>query len=172
MQKALPLLFLAMTACSTAQTAETIGVSDVAVAQIRKADGTSHGVATLSRRTDGLWLNVSATGLASGTYGIHLHTIGRCEAPAFTSAGPHWNPANKMHGFDNPMGAHAGDLRNLVVGTGGAGVLEAKIEGGQWDSAMDADGLSLIIHEKADDYSTDPSGNSGARVICGVFGRP
>ena len=169
MRRAFPLLILSMAGCSTVQTPETIGVSDVAIANLKRADGTQNGVVTLSQRTDGLWLNVAAKGLAAGTYGIHLHAVGNCEGPGFTTAGPHWNPANKMHGLENPMGSHAGDLPNLVVTSAGMGSVDVEIAGGAWAGAMDADGLSIIIHEKADDYATDPSGNSGARVVCGVF---
>lgn len=172
MQKAFALILLPLTACSSTMTAETVAVRDVSLAKLALADGTSKGVATISQRTDGLWLEVSASKMAAGTYGIHLHAFGKCEGPDFTSAGPHWNPAQKQHGFDNPMGAHAGDLRNLVVGANGVGAIIAKLptvlfsgEGG----ALDADGLAIVIHEKPDDYSTDPSGNSGKRVVCGVF---
>jgi superoxide dismutase, Cu-Zn family len=169
MRRAFPLFILALAGCSTVQTPETIGVSNVALAELKRADGSNQGVATLSQRTDGLWLNVAAKGLAAGNYGIHLHAVGKCEGPAFTTAGPHWNPGGKMHGFDNPMGAHAGDLRNLTINAAGMGSVEVEIEGSEWAGAMDGDGLSIIIHEKPDDYSTDPSGNSGARIICGVF---
>ena len=141
------------------------------MAELKRTDGTNNGVATLSQRTDGLWLNVAAKGLAPGTYGIHLHTVGKCEGPEFTTAGPHWNPAGKMHGFENPMGAHAGDLKNLVIIGGGVGVVDVELENSMYAAAMDADGLSIIIHEKPDDYSTDPSGNSGKRVVCGVFAK-
>jgi superoxide dismutase, Cu-Zn family len=169
MRRLISLMLLPLAACSTVQTADTVAVSKVALAELKRADGSDNGVATLSQRSDGLWLEVAATGLVAGSYGIHLHAIGKCEGPGFTTAGSHWNPAGKMHGFDNPMGAHVGDLRNLTVIAGGVGAMEAKIAGGDWAGAMDGDGLSIIIHEKPDDYSTDPSGNSGARVICGVF---
>jgi superoxide dismutase, Cu-Zn family len=169
-----PLILLAIAGCSTVQKAETIAVSEVLLAKLARADGSDAGVATLSRRSDGLWLSVAATGLAPGTYGIHLHAVGECEGPDFASAGPHWNPGTKQHGFDNPVGAHAGDLRNLIANMEGIGAFDAKLvavpfsgEGG----ALDADGLALVIHEKPDDYSTDPSGNSGKRIICGVFAR-
>jgi superoxide dismutase, Cu-Zn family len=169
MRRILPLMLFPLAACSTMQKAETVAVSNVALSELKRADGTNNGVATLSQRSDGLWLNVAAKGLTQGTYGIHLHAVGKCEGPGFTTAGPHWNPAGKMHGFDNPMGAHVGDLRNLTVNAAGVGSMEVEVTGGDWAGAMDTDGLSIIIHEKPDDYSTDPSGNSGARVICGVF---
>ena len=163
---------LSLAACAPVQTPEPVAVSNVAIAELKRGDGSSAGVATLSDRSDGLWLSVAATGVAPGTYGIHLHSIGKCDAPDFTSAGPHWNPAQTQHGFDNPMGTHAGDIRNLVVNAGGAGAIDVKLAGAVFDGPtglFDADGVALVIHEKLDDYKTEPSGNSGKRVICGVF---
>ena len=163
---------LALAACAPVQTAKTVAVNRVALAELKRSDGTNPGVATLSERSDGIWLSVTATGVAPGTYGIHLHAIGKCDAPDFTTAGPHWNPAQTQHGFDNPMGTHAGDIRNFEVNVGGAGAIEVQLVGAQFDGSaglFDADGVALVIHEKLDDYKTDPSGNSGKRVICGVF---
>ena len=163
---------LSLAACAPVQTPEPVAVSNVAIAELKRGDGSSAGVATLSDRSDGLWLSVAATGVAPGTYGIHLHSIGKCDAPDFTSAGPHWNPAQTQHGFDNPMGTHAGDIRNLVVNDGGAGAIEVNLVGAVFDGPtglFDPDGVALVIHEKPDDYKTDPSGNSGKRIICGVF---
>ena len=161
-----------LAACAPVQTPNTVAVNSVALAELKRSDGNSAGVATLSDRSDGLWLSVAATGVAPGTYGIHLHSIGKCDAPDFTSAGPHWNPAQTQHGFDNPMGTHAGDIRNLVVNARGAGAIDVNLVGAVFDGPtglFDADGVALVIHEKPDDYKTDPSGNSGKRVICGVF---
>jgi superoxide dismutase, Cu-Zn family len=169
----LPLSLLALAGCSTAcgvKTAETVAVSEVALARLARADGSDAGVATLSQRSDGLWMEVTATGLAPGQYGIHLHATGKCDAPDFTTAGPHWNPAAKQHGFENPLGTHAGDLRNLVANAEGIGAFTAKLPGVIAD-ALDSDGMALVIHEKPDDYKSDPSGNSGKRMICGVFAR-
>lgn len=160
---------LALSGCNPVKTVEAVAVSEVLLAKLARADGGDRGVATVSQRSDGLWLSVAATGLTPGTYGIHLHSVGKCDAPEFTTAGPHWNPGMKQHGFDNPMGAHAGDFPNLVVNAAGIGSFDAKLQGSFAD-AIDADGLSIIIHEKPDDYKTDPSGNSGTRLICGVFG--
>lgn len=166
---ALPLI----ASCSTVQNAETIAVSEVASANLMRGDGSAAGVATLSQRSDGLWLSVSANAPGAGTYGMHVHAVGRCDGPDFTTAGPHWNPATKQHGRDNPMGAHAGDMPNVTANVDGKLVIETKLDGVMFSGAggvIDADGASVIIHEKADDYKTDPSGNSGKRLICGVFG--
>ena len=163
---------LSLVACAPVLTPAIVAVNRVALAELKRSDGSSPGVATLSDRSDGIWLSVAATGVAPGTYGIHLHAIGKCDGPDFTTAGPHWNPAQKQHGFDNPMGTHAGDIRNLVVNVGGSGAIEVQLVGAQFEGAaglFDADGVALVIHEKLDDYKTDPSGNSGKRVICGVF---
>lgn len=159
-------------ACSTVQTAEPIAVSEVASAYLTRADGSTVGVATLSQRTDGLWLSIAADAPGRGTYGMHVHAIGKCEGPEFTSAGPHWNPALKQHGRDNPMGAHIGDMPNVTSNANGKLVIETKLDGAMLSGAggvLDLDGASVVIHEKADDYKTDPSGNSGKRLICGVF---
>lgn len=166
----LPILMLASCTDGSVIAPEPIAVSDVSLAKLARVDRSDAGVATLSQQSDGLWLRVAAIGLTPGSYGIHLHAVGKCEAPDFTSAGPHWNPAGKMHGFQNPMGSHAGDLKNLTINADGKGGLETRLNG-TLAEATDADGLALVIHEKPDDYSTDPSGNSGKRVICGVFGR-
>lgn len=156
-------------ACSTVQTAETVAVSEVASAKLIRADGSAAGVATLSQRSDGLWLNVAADASGAGTYGMHVHAVGRCDGPEFTTAGPHWNPAMKQHGRDNPMGAHSGDMPNVTANADGKLVIETKLVGAMFDQVLDADGASVVIHEKPDDYKTDPSGNSGKRLICGVL---
>jgi superoxide dismutase, Cu-Zn family len=109
---------------------------------------------------------------SGGPYGMHLHTIGKCELPDFASAGPHWNPLGKQHGRDNPMGSHAGDLPNINLVFGRTNSASAKITGFTLDQLMDSDGTAIMIHEKADDYATDPSGNSGKRIVCGVFTKP
>jgi Cu-Zn family superoxide dismutase len=119
-------------------------------------------------------VRVEAEGLAPGAYGAHIHTTGRCEAPAFASAGPHWNPTAQQHGKDNPAGMHKGDLPNLLVGTDRRGSFEYTIPGaaaaGRGDNAiLDADGAAIVIHARPDDFRTDPSGNSGDRIACGVL---
>jgi superoxide dismutase, Cu-Zn family len=158
--------------CAPMQTAKTVAVSDVAVANLASADGKSVGVATLSQRSDGLWLSVSADAPAAGTFGMHIHMVGKCDGPDFASAGPHFNPTGKQHGHDNPAGKHAGDLPNLVTGVDGKASAQTRLPDMPLTGVgglMDADGAALVIHAQADDYKTDPSGNSGKRIICGVF---
>ncbi|MGB5077110.1 MAG: superoxide dismutase family protein [Sphingorhabdus sp.] len=156
-------------ACSTVQTA---GVAEVLSAQLVRGDGSAAGVATISRRSDGIWLSIAADAPVAGSFGMHLHAVGKCEGPDFTSAGPHWNPSGRQHGHDNPMGSHSGDLPNAQAGADlkiavNQQIPEMLLAG---DSGLvDGDGAAIIIHEKADDYKTDPSGNSGRRIICGVF---
>jgi superoxide dismutase, Cu-Zn family len=108
-----------------------------------------------------------------GTHGIHIHTVGKCEGRAFTSAGAHFNPTSKKHGKDNSEGPHGGDLLNIEVaaeGNGKTGLSDPNVTlGGDRNSLLQDAGSALVIHEKANDYKTDPAGNSGARIACGVI---
>jgi Cu-Zn family superoxide dismutase len=131
--------------------------------------GASAGAVQAEHRATGTYLRIAVQGLAPGEHGLHLHTVGRCEGPDFKSAGAHWNPAGKQHGHLNPQGAHAGDLPNLTVSSNGRGALNFLVAS---HALADADGTSLVIHAKPDDYKTDPSGNSGDRVACAVVGSP
>ena len=173
MRNFLPILIIPLLAsCSTLQSSKSAEVSEVVTADLARPDGSWAGVATISRRSDGIFLSLSAEAPAAGSYGMHLHSVGKCQGPDFTSAGPHWNPAMKQHGRDNPMGAHEGDLPNVDAGADRKITLEYKLPEFMLSGAtglLDADGGALVIHEKADDYRTDPSGNSGKRIICGVF---
>ncbi|HEV2816074.1 MAG TPA: superoxide dismutase family protein [Allosphingosinicella sp.] len=140
--------------------------------EVRRADGrlVARAMAWPTRR--GIEVRVQAAGLPAGHYGVHLHAVGRCDGPAFESAGPHWNPTGRRHGKLNPDGHHSGDLDNLDVDESGAGRLEFRIEGGAIGGAeglFDADNAALVIHAGPDDYRTDPAGNSGARIACGVL---
>lgn len=145
-----------------------------ATATLRTAAGRDSASASATQVGDSIRVRIEALGMPRGTYGAHIHAVGRCDAPDFTSAGPHWNPTGQQHGKNNPAGMHKGDLPNLLVGTDGRGSLEinlpaSRLSGGSMPM-LDSDGAAIVIHEKADDYQTDPSGNSGARIACGVFG--
>ncbi|HEX8401397.1 MAG TPA: superoxide dismutase family protein [Allosphingosinicella sp.] len=163
--------------CAPSGTADSAGSSaGAAAASAEVRDAAGQGKARVQARQvgDAVRVRVEATGMAVGTYAAHVHTTGVCAPPDFTSAGPHWNPTNQQHGKDNPAGMHKGDLPNLTIGANGRGSIEyaipaASIRGGA-TPMLDGDGAALVIHAQADDYRTDPSGNAGARVACGVFG--
>jgi superoxide dismutase, Cu-Zn family len=145
-----------------------------AIAQLKDKDGADRGRVDLFREGAGLRLEIVARGFLPGTYGMHIHSVGRCDAPDFMSAGAHWNPTGAQHGRDNPMGAHRGDLPNLVVEPGLIGRVTVTIADGKLSGEgglLDADGGSFIIHAAADDLKTDPTGNSGGRVVCGAFAK-
>lgn len=137
------------------------------------ADGQQVGAVSLREDRAGLSVRVEARGLSPGPHGLHFHGLGRCDAPDFASAGPHWNPHGRQHGAQNPQGAHAGDLPNLVAGPDGRGTLAVHLPGvrlrGGAAALLDADGAALLVHASADDGRTDPSGNSGARIACAVL---
>jgi Cu-Zn family superoxide dismutase len=142
-------------------------------AAILDASGTPIGWAMITEDATGrLHMNVHVSGLTPGLHGIHLHSIAQCVGPAFTSAGGHHNPLAAEHGLDNPLGAHAGDLPNLIVNGEGRGHLNATTEGATLSlgpiSVFDTDGSAIVIHANEDDQVTNPTGNSGARVACGV----
>ena len=144
-----------------------------AVATLIRGDGTTIGQASLTAKGDGLRLEVDATGLAPGKHGIHLHAVGSCTGPDFISAGGHWNPMNHKHGIEAADGPHMGDLPNIEADESGKAHLTADLAMARLDGSatgmLDADGAAIVIHAAPDDYRTDPSGNSGARIACGVI---
>ena len=129
-------------------------------------------VRSLTEGREGLRTAFAAIDLTPGEHGVHLHDVGLCEGPKFESAGPHWNPATKQHGKDNPQGPHGGDLDNLLADAGGKGAYDYVLAGVTRASLADANGTALVIHAKADDYKTDPSGDSGDRIACAVVAPP
>jgi Cu-Zn family superoxide dismutase len=168
---ALGLGALALAACNEDRPATGAPVADGARASatLMTPAGVEVGRATVADVKDGMRVTFDGKALPPGTHGIHIHTVGRCDAPDFASAGGHWNPTAKMHGSMNPQGPHEGDLPNLMVDTAGRGTIGAVIPGASVAAMLDADGAALVVHEKADDLQTDPSGNSGGRIACGVF---
>ncbi len=117
-------------------------------------------------------LMIRVRGLTPGKHGLHIHPIGKCNIPDFSEAGKHWNPLGVQHGKHNPMGAHMGDLPNLIVNAKGQGKLSLMLDGISMTGAnplMDADGFAVIIHANEDDYTADPSGNSGTKIACAAF---
>ena len=141
-----------------------------AEAMLHTSAGTAAGRAVAQEDHGALKVTVEVEGLPPGVHGVHVHAVGRCEAPDFASAGGPWNPGGKQHGSLNPMGAHMGDLPNLTVGADGKGRLMFTIPAASLEALLDADGAAIVVHAAADDLKTDPSGNSGARIACGVFG--
>lgn len=129
------------------------------------------GTVSITRGASGNEVAVSVSSMTPGTYGIHLHTTGRCDLPAFASAGAHWNPTIRQHGRLNPQGTHHGDLPNLVVASNGSGQLKAPFVGALTGEGglFDADGAAVVLHARPDDERTDPSGNSGDRIACAVL---
>ena len=169
-------LALALAACARpAEPVEPVSNDVPGAIALRDPGGRLLANASVSEN-GGVRVRVEAAGLVAGTYAVHLHEVGLCEPPDFASAGPHWNPTGRQHGRLNPLGPHLGDLPNLNVGADGAGVVEfgipvASLRGGN-RALLDRDGAALVIHVAPDDYRTDPSGNSGARLACGVVGGP
>ncbi len=151
-----------------------VAAAETLSADLRDPDGATLARATLSQAGDAVQVRLEAAGLPAGTYGAHVHMTGRCDAPDFDSAGGHWNPTEHQHGRDNPEGAHLGDLPNLIVAADGSGAITFDIAGatlrGGDNAVLDEDGAAVIVHADPDDYRTDPSGNSGARIACGVVG--
>lgn len=115
---------------------------------------------------------IEARGLPHGVHGLHVHATGRCDRPDFVSAGAHWNPSGRQHGIENPAGPHLGDMVNITVAANGAVQQTVPLLGASFAALYDAsgDGSAVVIHADPDDYRTDPSGNSGARIACAVLG--
>jgi superoxide dismutase, Cu-Zn family len=133
------------------------------------ATGQTIGTVRAGQTAGGVTFRISASGLPHGIHGIHVHSVGRCDPPDFASAGPHWNPGARHHGLNNPQGPHAGDLPNVEVAANGALSATVTLAGASMASLLDADGAALVIDASADDYVTDPSGNSGAGIACAVI---
>ena len=140
-----------------------------AAADLKTADGAAAGKATAATINGRVTLTLQVQGLPPGQHGAHVHMTGKCDAPKFESAGGHWNPADAQHGPDAPAGQHAGDMPNLVVDDNGRGTLEYELKGATFAGLMDDDGSAMVVHASADDQKTDPSGNSGDRIACGIF---
>lgn len=143
-------------------------------AELRDAAGKTVGEAILEQRDEGVEIRATFTGLPPGELGFHIHETGTCEPP-FESAGGHFNPTGKEHGKDNPRGAHAGDLPNLDVPQSGRAKVEIVAKGISLDGGtaglLDGDGAALVVHAGADDHRSDPAGNAGKRLACGVIRR-
>ena len=178
MTLALPLLALAACGSEPVNESDTMSpkgaqAGEIVSAMLSDKDGNSMGEALIAAGNDGLMVNVMAEGMKPGTYGVHIHSVGKCDGPDFKSAEGHWNPFGKAHGLESDTGAHAGDLPNLVIAEGGTGGLSFTVKHGVMRNGegalMDADGAAFIVHAGPDDMTSDPAGNSGDRIACGVF---
>ena len=140
-----------------------------ATANLVDANNKPVGTAKLTQTPHGVLIAVELHDLKPGIHAIHLHETGKCEAPAFKTAGGHFNPGKKQHGFMTADGAHAGDMPNLDVPADGK--LKAELLAGDATrvALLDADGAAVVIHAKADDYKSQPAGDAGDRVACGVI---
>src|SRR5207247_9127442 len=144
-----------------------------AYAELKDKNGKSIGTANLREEAGGVVIQLQVKGLTPGLHAVHVHAVGKCEGPAFTSAGGHFNPLQRKHGLKNPDGAHAGDLPNMLVTKDGSGRFESKTDAITLHagpaSVFDIDGSALVIHVGVDDYITDPTGNAGDRAVCGLI---
>jgi Cu-Zn family superoxide dismutase len=170
--------FGAAAACTTTRTVDTVAAPMAgANASMRDSGGRDLGTLRVLLTSTGARVTGTLAGVPAGEHGFHFHQTGRCEPAgetAFASAGGHYNPAGREHGTLNPAGPHAGDLPNVTAGADGrvalpdSGLTVAMSETAR-AGLFDADGAALLLHAAADDYRTDPSGNSGARIACGVL---
>ena len=164
-------LFIAL--FSLAVGCSTVAPGSRATAELKDKDGKLVGRADFHEVSDGVLVWLDVKGLTPGLHAVHVHTVGKCEAPGFTSAGGHFNPGGKKHGLKSPDGAHAGDLPNMLIAKDGSGRFEAltdaiTLKAGS-NSVFDADGSAFVIHVGVDDYVTDPTGNAGDRAACGLI---
>jgi superoxide dismutase, Cu-Zn family len=144
-------------------------------AVLMNSDGKQIGNVAISEVAQGLRIFAQAENVPSGLHAFHIHETGQCEPPDFESAGGHYNPTGKQHGWDNPEGHHAGDFANVHVHEDGALAVEyftnaVTLSEGE-TTLFDDDGSAVVLHENPDDYQTDPAGDAGNRIACGVISR-
>ena len=169
------LLVISGVICFTVSIPLAHAASKSAHAKIMDAQGKEIGSAKITSTADGVKIAVKVSKLTPGEHGIHIHNVGKCEGPAFASAGGHFNPTSAHHGIHNTQDPHPhlGDLQNLTVADNGKGDASFTVSGVTLgdgaNSLFHEGGTSLVIHAKVDDLMSDPSGNSGDRVACGII---
>jgi Cu-Zn family superoxide dismutase len=154
-------------------TRQTPAATPTATAELKTTDGKDAGKVTLTQTSSGVRLQLALKGLPEGEHAFHVHAVGKCEPP-FTTAGPHFNPGQKKHGKTNPEGHHAGDMDNIRVAANGTVSLTVEnkditLEKGKPNSVFQDAGTAIVVHAGQDDYKTDPAGNAGDRIACGVI---
>ena len=160
---------LALAGCATVG---DLADNRVGQTTLRFANGLPAGTVQLLSNGQTVTLAVAATGMSPGEHGFHLHTTGKCTAPGFTSAGGHLNPGGQTHGALSPGGKHLGDMPTLPIGENRTGSAQFELPGAArvvLDEIFDEDGTAVVVHAGADDYRTDPAGDAGSRIACGVL---
>jgi len=163
-------LAIMLVACSTVALAQA---PEMAKAELKDASGKTVGQVTLTETPNGVLMHTVLTGAPAGPHAFHVHATGKCEAP-FATAGGHFNPVTKQHGAANEMGMHAGDMPNVQIPADGNLTFDVlnpnvTLKAGAANSLFKDGGTAIMIHGGADDYKSDPAGNAGPRIACGVI---